>query len=125
MFLFFECSSKAFAAEVTRVEVELGASVVALVTDNASNMALARSRAALLAPFQYGCQCHILHLLVGDLFKDANRNRILGQVPTILCATLSLKFPHLGDIHSQGFQEHSRPCQLSQASQAAPASFAL
>lgn len=88
------------------VETEMKVSVVALVTDTASNMAAMRAALAAKHPqgvthkffililsssfcttvLQYGCQCHILNLAAQDLVRDKGRAQVLDQVITVLKA---------------------------------------
>ena len=73
---------KVISEEVKGMERELGVQVVAIVTDNAANMVAARNRQQ--DAFTYHCQCHLIHLICGDLFKDAKRAGVLAQVVSVL-----------------------------------------
>lgn len=66
---------------IKEVEQEFQVKVVAVVTDNASNMKAMRGKMDDKL-FTFGCQSHILNLLCGDI--GANHTMITEKVVTIL-----------------------------------------
>ena len=71
---------------IKEVKDEWGCKVVALCSDSASNMVVMRDCVAQNNPclFVYGCQAHVLNLLIGDYMKDKNRDLVLTNVTLVL-----------------------------------------
>ena len=55
------------------VKSRVGAEVVAIVTDNASNMENMRERILDTSVFTYGCQAHVLNLIAKEMLEDKGR----------------------------------------------------
>ena len=74
------------SSEITKLEGEMHCSIVAVVSDGASNMTGVRERLADAHPhvLTYRCQAHALHLAASDLFKDASRSKLLSQIVAVL-----------------------------------------
>lgn len=85
---------------------ELGVVVVAVVGDNAANMAASREGLEVLS---YGCQAHLVQLLFKDLFKDKQRDQILQNTVNVLKA---VKYHHAmsADLKRLGCCRPVLPC---------------
>ena len=89
--------------EIVKIEKELNCEVAGSVSDNASNMESMRAQLKeshpgtneqfrLLGVFfslhagieSWGCQAHVLNLLVGDILKDKGRELVIAKVTTVL-----------------------------------------
>ena len=57
------------------VKSRVGATVVSIVTDNASNMEKMRAKILDTSVFTYGCQAHVLNLIAKDLLEDKEESR--------------------------------------------------
>ena len=103
-------------AAIAKIETNVGVVVVAVVTDNSSNMNNMRSLIQGNMVFTYGCQAHILKLLDGDLLKDPGREEASVKVLEILSCSTVLRgffvvFFFNGQCYFRNFAT-SNPCIL-------------
>lgn len=74
-------------AQIAKLEAEYGVTVVALVTDNASNVQKMRQEIKSKLPiFCYACQAHCLNLLAGDILNKDGRQTVVASMVAVLKA---------------------------------------